>query len=107
MSTIEERRLEFHNKLIFTLPNNFRVYFSPPSNLSLTYPAAIYKRDGLNRKSADDKVYLKRCRYTVTIIDDTPIQSYIDDMLEVFQYASFDRQYVADGLNHYIFTIYY
>lgn len=107
MNMIEEQRLKFHNKLIAVLPVNFSIYFNAPTNISLTYPAAIYKRDGMNRKNADDKVYIKRCKYTLSIIDDTPTQSYIDDMLEAFDYISFDRQYVYDGLNHYIFTIFF
>ena len=110
MSTIEERRIEFHNKLLLTLSQInpiISVYFSAPTNLSLRYPAAIYKRDGMDRKNANDRVYLKRCKYTLTIIDDTPIKSYIDLILEAFEYASFDRQYVYDNLYHYVFTIYF
>lgn len=107
MSTIEERRLLFHDRLRILLPNDISLYFCAPSNLILNYPAALYKRDGMDRKSADNKVYLKRCKYTVTIIDDTPTESYIDLILEAFEYASFDRQYVYDNLYHYVFTIYF
>lgn len=110
MSTIEERRIEFHNKLLLTLSQInpiISVYFSAPTNLSLRYPAAIYKRDGMDRKNANDRVYLKRCKYTLTIVDDAPNESYIDHILDSFEYASFDRQYVVDSLNHYVFTIFF
>ena len=62
------RRLELHELLCETLGSR-QVYFQPPVNVSMRYPAIVYSRDDIRNNFADN--------------------------------------YVADNLNHYVFTIYY
>lgn len=101
-------RTELHEILCEDLGSR-NCYFSPPSNIRMKYPCIVYSCDGTLTRHADDIRYLKRRRYSITVIDqrpdsDIPRVLYEDDRLK---YLSEDRVYVADGMNHYTFTVYF
>lgn len=83
------------------------VYFQPPENLKIKYPAIIYSLGGINLRHADNKVYIKGKYYTVIVIHTDPDNEVVDDMLAAFSYASLETNYVKDNLYHYVFEIYY
>lgn len=81
------------------------VYFQPPENLLLKYPAIIYSRSDIRNRPADDMVYSQFTFYDLTVIDKNP------DSLLVYAVASlprckFGRHYKSDNLNHDTFTIF-
>lgn len=82
------------------------VYFSPPNNLNMNYPCIIYQLAGQSNMFADDIRYRKLNQYSVTIVDEDP-DSNIKDKIEELQYCYFSRFYVADYLNHWVYTLYY
>lgn len=82
------------------------VYFQPPESVKLNYPCIIYERGGIRKDSANNKLYLKHKRYTVTFISEDP-DSEIPDKLLDLPYCSFDRHFTLDNLNHDIFTLYF
>jgi len=82
------------------------VYFQPPVNVQIKYPCIIYKRDNIVAKWADDKPYNLAKRYTVTVIDRNP-DSDIPDKLAALRHCRFDRFYIADNLNHNVFTLFF
>ena len=99
------RRLELHEKL--TAINGVKqAYYNPPANVKMVYPCIRYSYVGENVMRASNSRYVVRDRYTVTAIDSNP-ESQIFEDLKKFQYFSFDRMYQADGLNHFVCTIYY
>lgn len=81
-------------------------YFSPLSDLEMTYPCIVYHLESSLDRHADNIKYFSYDRYTVTIIDEDP-DSVIYRRLKELPYTRFDRWYVADGLNHFVFTLYY
>lgn len=81
-------------------------YFQPPSTVQMSYPAIRYKRKKIDNKFANNNVYMQFRCYEVTVIDYDP-ESRIVDLISQLQQCSHDRQYVADNLNHDVFTIYY
>ena len=98
-------RLELHEKLVNILGSRY-VYFQPPELIKMKYPAIVYERSDIPNKFANNDVYLQAIRYKVTVIDSDP-DSEIVERMSKFKTARFEKHYVADGLNHDTFTIYY
>lgn len=80
------------------------VYFQPPT--SMLYPCIMYQLDGGRTRFADDIPYGYDKRYQVTIIDKNP-DSALFDKVAALPTAVFDRFYVANNLNHFVFTLYF
>lgn len=101
-----QRRLELQKKLK-NIPGVTNVYYQPPEDVKLVYPCIIYKWDRERVIHADNRVYFGKRAYLVTMIDANP-----DSMLPIifrkeFSMASLDRIYVSDGLNHWVYLLYW
>lgn len=96
-------RLELHDRLLKLADN---VYYQPPSNGEMNYPAIKYSREDIRNTHADDEVYTQSNMYMVTVIDEDP-DSEIVEKLSKFPRCRFVRHYVSDNLNHDVFTIQY
>lgn len=103
--TMEQRRLELHDKLVEVLGSD-HVYFQPPESLKLKYPAIVYSRDGIDNVDANNDIYYQKYMYMLTVIDKDP-DSAIVERVSKLKYCSFDRHYTKDDLNHDVFTIFY
>lgn len=103
-------RLELHDIFIGILGTQgqpiSRVYFQPPSTVTLKYPCIIYKRDSRSEAFANDNLYIGMKRYLATVIDSDP-DSPIPDKVGKLPYCAFTRHYSADSLNHDVYTIYF
>lgn len=98
-------RLELHD-ILKKLPSVEHVYYTPPTDVSMNYPCLLYNLSSMLVRHADNVPYLGAKRYSLTWIDedpDTVVPSYILDL----PYCSFDRSYVADGLYHFVFTLFF
>lgn len=82
------------------------VYFQPPANVCMKYPAIVYSLSGIDPLDADDAEYLQPRAYEVTLIDKNP-DSLTIGKLSKLPYTRFNRHYTADNLNHDVFTLYY
>ena len=82
------------------------VYFQPPSGFQMQYPCIVYTLDNDFVARADNKIFHRRLRYSVTSIDWNPESATPDKLVEL-PYSSFERSFVADGLNHQVFNIYH
>lgn len=82
------------------------VYFQAPTTTQMKYPCIIYKRDSADTTFADNKPYRYVKRYMVTVIDHDP-DSEIPDKIAALPQCLFDRNYVADGLHHDVFNLYF
>lgn len=81
------------------------VYFQPTNNVRMKYPAIRYSRNVIENHFADDSVYLQNTTYTVIVIDKDPDSQIVADVSRLPK-CRHSRHYVADGLNHDVFTIY-
>ena len=81
------------------------VYYQPPQNVQISYPAIKYSKKKPDTKHANDKKYLKTNCYEIMVISKLPDHPVIEKLME-WDMCSYDRHYVADGLNHDILTIY-
>lgn len=82
------------------------VYFQPPENLAVANPCIVYQRDFAKTEFADNLPYSFKKRYMVTVIDRDP-ESSIPDQVAKLPTCTFNRFFVADGLNHDVFQLYF
>lgn len=82
-----------------------RVYFQPPENLKIGYPAVIFHLSKIEIDHASDAPYKGAKEYSVTLITKDPEPDVIDEILKI-PYSSLDTTYISDGMNHFVFTVY-
>lgn len=99
-------RLELHAKLVNLLKMPY-VYFRAPSEDRMYYPCFRYDLTEIHTKHADNKVYMSKKGYLVTYITDLPDDDMSKQLFETFDNIRFDRSYIADGLNHFVYKIFY
>lgn len=100
----QNRRISLHRKLEAVLGSK-NVYFQAPTGTRLQYPCIIYNLANANDIHANDQIYRRLYRFTLTYITkdpDDPMRDKIDNL----RYCSFDRFFTSDNLNHYVYTIY-
>lgn len=105
------RRLELHEKLCNiigcpTTGNDCRVYFQSPSTVKMKYPAIVYALYDIENVFANNGVYFFMKKYSVTLIDSNPDTQYVD-ALTAIETSRFNRHYIEDNLNHFVFEIFY
>ena len=99
-------RLELHEKLCELLGNR-RVYYQPPASVKLEYDCIKYSLSGIDTKYANNSNYNAIKQYQVIVITRDPDSNIPDKILKHFPLCRFNRPYVADNLNHFVFTLYY
>lgn len=82
-----------------------RVYFQPPENLKIEYPAIVFHLSKIEIDHASDVPYKGAKEYSVTLITKDPEPDVIDEILKI-PYSSLDTTYISDGMNHFVFTVY-
>lgn len=99
------RRLEFH-EVLCNLISSRDVYFQPPASIQMHFPCIIYSLNRIGMEYADNFLYHGRDGYTVIYVDRNP-DSPIPDKIGELELSSFDRHYNADGLHHFVYSVYY
>lgn len=92
--------------LLASLQDGVSVYFQPPPNVAMTYPAIVYNRDYLATEFADNAPYSNTFRYQITVIDPDP-DSLIPDKVAQLPLMKFVRHYTTENLNHDLFYVYF
>ena len=100
-------RANFQLRLESLVPQGAKVYFQPPAGLKMTYPCVIYHLARIDTYHADNLMYRHMKGYTVTYVDRNPDASFPDTYLASQPMTHFDRMFVSDNLNHWVFTTYY
>ena len=101
---MNQRRIELHHILEYVRGSK-NVYYQPPTGTKLQYPCIVYNLATANDVHANNHIYRRLYRYTVTYITkdpDDPKRDEIDDL----PYCAFDRFFTSDNLNHFVYTIY-
>lgn len=98
-------RLELQS-LLEEIMGNRNVYFQPPESIKMKYPASVYALDDIDNTHADNGVYSINKQYSITLIDKDP-DSELVDKLAYLPTCRFDRFYVSENLNHWVFSVYY
>lgn len=92
--------------LLKDLFNCDHVYYQPPNNLTMLYPAIRFSINTIDSKYANNKRYAGFNCYDIVVISKETDEPVIQKILDL-PYASFDRHYISDGLNHDIIKLYY
>lgn len=82
------------------------VYFQPPANVQMVYPAIVYERITANTEFAGNFPYRYSKRYQLTVIDRNP-DSEIPDRVARLPTCVHNRHFVANNLHHDVFNLYY
>ena len=98
-------RDELHEFLCGILGSR-NAYFRPPESVKMEYPAIRYDLSKVNKRSANNTTYITSPAYEITLIDYDPESEIFQRILSI-PLCSFDRPYTVDGLNHWVFTLYY
>ena len=98
-------RLELQTMLekLLGSPN---VYFQPPASVLMKYDAIRYSRKTIENVHANNSVYNQHDCYEVIVIYRNP-DSDLPRRISQLPRCRFDRHYVADNLNHDVFTLYF
>ena len=102
--SLESRRTALQADLE-SIPGIKKVYFQPPSNVTIQYPCIIYSFDDMRNVTAANKDYLERDKYTVALLTKDPFPNEMLSLIKNIPYSSFDRQYSSDNIHHFVYTI--
>ena len=100
-----ESRIDLHNILCRILGSN-NVYFQPPESVKINYPAIIYSREKFDTNEADNKKYILKTKYKITVVDKNP-DSLIPGKIILLPLCSSVTNYKSNDLNHDVFEIYF
>ncbi len=106
----DSRRLEFDDELrkIQEEVNGYHhTYFEPTESVRMKYDAVVYKRNDMNVRRADNKSYLIRDSYLLTVISRNPETFLPRAIQDHFERCAPGRFFVRDNLYHFPFTIFY
>lgn len=98
-------RLELDEVLRDIMGKDGTVYFQPSENVRMSYPCIRYSLYDVQNGHGDNLPYLQNPAYQLTLIDPDPDNKYWEKIAQL-PMCGFDRFYIADNLNHYVFTIY-
>jgi hypothetical protein len=96
-------RQELHDRLKEITDH---VYFQSPNNTVMQFPCIRYELDGDEKEFANNKGYARTKRYQVTVVDQDP-DSALPDLVDELPMCRFDRFFVADNLNHYVYNLFF
>lgn len=107
----QNRRLELQSLLEEILAgengeDKDNVYFQPPPEIEMHYPAIVYNRDSSNTGHANNLPYWRFKAYQITVISSNP-DSEIPDRVAALPRCSHQRFFSTAGLNHDVFTLYF
>lgn len=98
-------RLNVHQMLV-DVSGIDNIYFQPPENLKLKYPAIIYSIDDIDNRFASNKVYNQERAYQIIVIDKDPDSIIVDD-ISTMDGIAFVRSYISDNIYHTVFKKYF
>ena len=100
---MENNRIKLQNILEEILGSR-NVYFQPPENIKMKYPAIVYTRSDIKKTYADNEVYKQDNVYQITVIDANP-DSDIVKKISKLPMCRYNRNFKSDNLNHDVFVI--
>lgn len=100
-----DRRPQFQ-AVLEALQVGLKVYFQPPEDKDMGYPCIVYHLDAGDTEFANNVPYSYEQRYEVKLISWLP-EPELFKKLAALPKSIHARSYVADKLNHSVFSIYF
>ena len=104
VSLSETKRLALHQEFIRILGNACNVYFMPPQEMRLSYPAIVYYLGGGSDSYADNVRFLPRTTFDVTLIENEPLSPKVDEIRDL-KHSSYMTSFKKDHLHQHQFKI--
>lgn len=104
VSLSETKRLALHQELADILGSASNVYFMPPQEMLLSYPAIVYYVGGGSDSYADNVRFLPRTTFDVTLIEYDPMSAKVDAIRDL-KHSSYMTSFKKDGLHQHKFKI--
>jgi hypothetical protein len=82
------------------------VYFQPPDDVGMVYPAIVYERARANTAHANNRPYIVTKQYQLTLITEDP-DDVAFDKIAALSSCVHERNFPANGLNHDVFNLYF
>jgi len=101
----EKRRYELH-EILKDILGSSNVYFQPPSNVRMKYPAIVYTRTSIEPIRASNGVHKMTPEYEVVVIDSNP-DSALVYKIATLPMCRHTHHYEQDNLNHDTFRLYF
>ena len=83
-----------------------KAYYQPPSHDKMVFPCIVYELTDEEVKHADNKPYNLVRGYQVTAIDRDP-DSLIPGLIANLPMSAFQRFFVTEGLNHFVYKLFF
>lgn len=103
-SLMEKKRLALHQEFVNILGVASNVYFMPPQEMLLSYPAIVYYVGGGSDSYADNVRFLPRTTFDVTLIEYDPLSPKVDAIRDL-KHSSYMTSFKKDGLHQHKFKI--
>jgi len=81
------------------------VYYQPPENLKMKYPAISYYKTTITVRRANNAGYIIQPCFRVVVIDHKPDNAVIEKLMHL-PYCNYETHYVADNLHHDALILY-
>ena len=81
------------------------VYYQPPENVKMNYPAIVYSKSNLKTTFANGNLYSKKTLYEIVVIDRRPDNPVIEKIMSL-PYCKYGRHYITEGLYHDVLNLY-
>lgn len=94
-------------KIFKNILGNNNVYFQPPEDIKISYPCILFRLNNPAINQANNKIYIYRNRYAVTIISKNPDDDLLKKFLEEFPYAMVSPRTIVNKLYHDNISILY
>lgn len=99
-----ERRLELEG-ILRSIPEVCNhVYHQTPEGFKMEYPCIRYDLEGDRTLDADNRIYDRRKRYTIIVMDWDPESTVAEQVGELLQ-KRMSRHYVSDNLHHFVYNL--
>ena|SRR3982751_6479293 len=87
-----------------TLLGSGNVYFQPPDDANMAYPAIVYRRDRGDTTFAENRPYHNEMRYQVMAISRDPDEAVVRTLMQEPKCVHI-RFFAIHDLNHDVFTL--
>lgn len=82
------------------------VYFTPPDNIQLKFPACVVTREDFEVKKANNNPYFSSMGYKLVYMSREEADDIFIKVSSAFKYSSFRTEYKVNGLYHKVFVVY-
>lgn len=88
-----------------TILGSNQVYFQAPENKKMSYPAIVYELNDIQDIYANNSTYLRHKSYSITLMDKNPDSEFIEAIANLPK-SKFNRFFVTENINHWVFTVF-